>query len=133
MKKTPLRRSSPLKRSTKCTLRKTRLKPMSKNKQGWVLLYKERPKMKGMESHHVFGRLGNRMLAYLFITPELHKWIHANGREARRLGWLQGPYDGRPLDPNAPRPWDSECESSWPDEYKRKPKPKIITKNGLHY
>jgi len=97
---------------------------MSKDKKEWVKLYQEakangscyaRPADKPfalehkdfLDAHHIFGRKGERILVFLWITKEKHQDIHDNGTTAR-------------LHPNWPRPWPVECEEGWPKKYQRK-------------
>ncbi len=57
------------------------------------------------ERHHVARRLGKRLLIYAFITPRLHRWIEANSKKAREIGWLRNVGQGYPVDKNQPQPW----------------------------
>lgn len=146
MKKTPLTRRTPLKRSQKPLkkqtewLRRCALKPRSTSKSAWEQRYQDakvkddtlqrpvdrpdlllhRTNRLRLHPHHPFARIGDAILAYVYITKEKHEWCHANSKEAREQGWLQGPYDGRPVNPEAPRPWPEKSEESWPEKYKRK-------------
>jgi hypothetical protein len=49
----------------------------------------------GCERHHPAGRAKFRILCYFYVTPDLHKWIHGNGKEARRIGALLPEFEGR--------------------------------------
>lgn len=122
MKKTPLQRHAPLKR-------KTRLRPVSKSKDYWNARYEEAylndeviqrcaccgtyRKTDWMERHHPRGRNGKNILFYVYLCGRWltmggcnkHVEIHDNGKKARREGWLQPSFDGRPDDPDAPKPW----------------------------
>lgn len=60
-----------------------------------------------LERHHPYGRKRGWILVYVYICRKRHNWIHANGKEARRLGWLQPEYEGRERQSteNPPQPW----------------------------
>lgn len=123
MKRTQLRRRSGLKRGTS-TLKRTRLKQMSDAKTDWSKKYesakaKHPPPMLGMEAHHPFGRIGERILCFIWVFRATHQAIHDRGIWAREVGWLQPPFDGRPMDNEYPRPWPKELECFWPPTYKR--------------
>lgn len=135
MRKTPLVRRVPLKRSgpissqslQKKTSPKKRslLKPRSKTRTAWDLEYRnakleddslqrpvDRPDLifhkenfRKIQRHHVARRLGNRILIYLYVTTEFHAWIESHAKESRALGWLRNIGEGYPADPNQPRPW----------------------------
>lgn len=98
---------------------------MSTRKKGfmaqyWKLCAKD-GKTPYMDRHHIFGREGIYLLAYLLIPSWQHIRIHGGERkQAMREGWLQPPYEGKPMDWNWPRPWDAAYEKDWPEELKRK-------------
>ncbi len=137
MKRTPLVRKTPLRRSATCTLKKTKLKPMSSAKAEWKELYKERKRhftsfvrcaASGLlmskddcEPHHPFGQVGARIMAFLWVSKAFHRQIHDFGKQAYTIGWLQPEFRGAMHDDNWPRPWSESHESGWPDLYKRKP------------
>jgi hypothetical protein len=102
--------------------RKCKIRPHSKEKAQWEQLYRlkcekdtnfgtvyrldlsepwnpqivsYRGGRAGCERHHPAGRSKYRILCYRFVTPETHEWIHANGREARRIGALLPEFEGR--------------------------------------
>lgn len=61
-----------------------------------------------LERHHPYGRKRGWILIYVYICSSYHTWIHAHGREARALGWLQPEYEGRDrqsTENNIPKPW----------------------------
>lgn len=58
-----------------------------------------------LERHHPFGRKGKYLLIYCYIHSSTHEKIHCESTWAREAGWLQGPYEGRAIDPDAPKPW----------------------------
>ena len=98
-----------------------KLRQVSKKKAQWNKLYKLAKeedhffqrcakcnlgdRKEGLECHHPFGRIGKRILAYVYLCQRCHDWIHSNGRVARDLGWLQPEFDGRPPDQSVPKPW----------------------------
>lgn len=155
MKKTPLRRKTPLKRAgfkkkgildtahdklsqlSRKPKRKRRsgLRPVSKAKESWMKQYREMcrtdtPLQRDengrlmhkdwLERHHPWGRIGERILAYVYITSELHEWIHAHSKEALSLGWLTPEYKGHVNSGKWPRPWSKQAEARWPASLKRK-------------
>lgn len=117
-----MKRKTPLKRKTALKKGK-RLAPQSPAKKRWLKLYQEsvandpilqRDAFSGkvvlkerLEIHHPFGRKNKYLLIYCYIDPSQHRWIHDHGGDARAQGWLQGPYEGKPLD-DRPRPWQAE-------------------------
>lgn len=120
MKRTPLRRLTPLKKSAK-PLKKTKLKKMSKDKAGRMEQYRKqhesdpamvvdaqdgrkRPKSR-MQRHHVARRLGNRLLIYCYIQPGFHDWAETHVQQALKEGWIRKEGEGYAKDPNQPRPW----------------------------
>ncbi len=70
-----------------------------------------------MEPHHPFGRLGERILAFVWVCGHCHDAIHDEGQQSRALGFLQPEFDGRTGE--VPRPWPIEAESRWPSSLKR--------------
>ena len=122
MKRTPLKRKTPLRGGGK-PLRKSRLKPMSKEKLSWKRQYWERCSKDGRKlyesRHHPYGQQNAFILCYVIIPFHLHDKIHAKAQWAREVGWLQGPFEGRPYDPSAHRPWSIAQEDHWPAEYRR--------------
>lgn len=123
MKRTPLVRKTPLKRATKCTLRKSKLKPMSRGKSLWMALYKEACSRDGKQAdqdrHHPMGRVGEYLLCYVVISKEKHREIHDRAKWARDVGWILSPFDGRPYEPTEYRAWWIEQEYHWPAQFKR--------------
>lgn len=113
---------------------RARIKPVSDAKSKWLKLYREakdnapaivwcemsgRPISKfEAEAHHPFGRLRERILAFVWLSSSSHRAIHDDGKEARRQGWLQPQYDGS-KGKGAPRPWSREAEAEWPENLKR--------------
>lgn len=48
-------------------------------------------KQKATQIHHKAGRTGKWLCRYEYfaaVCHHCHEWIHANGREARKLGWI---------------------------------------------
>ncbi len=70
-----------------------------------------------MECHHPFGRLGERILAFVWVCGPCHQMIHDEGQQARAMGWLQPEFDGR--SGPAPRPWQAIREGRWPKSLQR--------------
>lgn len=49
------------------------------------------PELLACDVHHKAGRLGemlNKVEHWMAVSRKAHTWIHANGREARELGYL---------------------------------------------
>lgn len=102
MKRTPLKRKTPLKRSAA-------MNPMSPSKRAIQSRYKaavrdamhaqigrigfvacERCcKTAAVEPHHPEGRIGDKILIIRLICRKCHKWIHENTKQARLDGWLK--------------------------------------------
>lgn len=143
MKRSPLRRNSPLKRrqtlhsKSKAALKKTQLKQVSKKTREWLVKYRTAKSLcppflrpadhpntivhrDTCDPHHPFGRSGNKVLAFVWVQKAMHNLIHDNGQWARRVGWLHPPFWGMPLNDGWPRPWPEECEKGWPEQYRRK-------------
>jgi len=134
MKKVPLVRRSPLKRGVK-GLKKTRLKPASKEKSSWLAHYRERKKLDGhfvrcassgllmpvhlCEPHHPLGRVKKKLMCYIWISKTAHELIHDHGKQARACGWLLKPFYGGAYDPQERRAWPAWAEQFWPEEYLR--------------
>ena len=58
-----------------------------------------------LDPHHPKGRCGENILYYFWIVKSYHDWIHANGKEARSLGFLAPEFDGRISNSKTPNPW----------------------------
>lgn len=71
------------------------------------------------DPHHPFGQVGERIMAFLWISKSFHDHLHKFGKQSYAIGWLQPPFRGQPLDPNHPRPWPEILEQDWPDKYQR--------------
>lgn len=50
------------------------------------------------EPHHPLGRIGCRILFYVWVTPELHQYIHQYPDIAREKGWILPEMSGRTSD-----------------------------------
>ena len=103
-RKTPLRSKTPLKRSqglkrggrlrNASPKRQREYKEYGKAKKAYLALHPncERCKNKKSEDiHHKAGRVGHWLCRYEFFAAlcrQCHNWCHANGKEARRLGWI---------------------------------------------
>jgi len=103
VKRTPLRRKTPLKRSG-------RLRPMSKDKAAWNRLYVEEKRKRyeaqtadhgfnfcehcnkptqSLDPHHTQSRRNENILVFMLICRTCHDWIHAHPNAARELGLLK--------------------------------------------
>lgn len=134
MKRSPLKRKTPLKRGNGHKLKKSKLRNVSTEKKKWNALYAlsklQNPAPSELsEAHHPLGRVGDRILCWIWVERGLHEWIHEKSKEARSMNWLLPEYDGRISTGFEKRPWKSGQESHWPDKYKREQIGKI--KQGL--
>jgi hypothetical protein len=41
------------------------------------------------DPHHVGGRIGEHILEFRLVCRTHHRWIHDNGKMARKMGWLK--------------------------------------------
>lgn len=57
------------------------------------------------EPHHPLGRVGCRVLFYVWVTPDLHRFIHDNAEQARDRGWILPEMSGRESGPDQPDPF----------------------------
>lgn len=119
-----LTRKKPLQRGTK-PLKRSRLKPMSREKRNYMRQYLEMCAKDGktlyMDRHHPGGRRGILLLCYILIPSWKHQRIHGSERkQAMAEGWLNPAFEGRPFDHSWPRAWTPEMEAHWPEEYRRK-------------
>jgi hypothetical protein len=97
--------NSTLKRSNKPLKRNGRLRAASpkrakqyneysKVKNAYLSLHPQCERCKNKASHdihHKAGRSGQWLCRYdhfAALCRQCHDWIHANGKEARRLGWI---------------------------------------------
>jgi hypothetical protein len=97
-RKTPLRSKTPLKRSGwlrgASKKRQGEYKKYSKEKKAYLALHPQCERCKSKKStdlHHKAGRVGQWLCRYEYFSAlcrECHDWIHGNGKEARRLGWI---------------------------------------------
>lgn len=71
------------------------------------------------ERHHPFGRVNERLLAYLYLCHGCHKSIHDLGSLATSEGWLQPEFRGMQCHHERVFPWKKECELNWPENLKR--------------
>ncbi len=96
--KTPLKRSNGLKRSGRLRnaspKRQREYKEYAKAKKAYLILHpvcEKCRKNKSQDIHHKAGRNGRYLCDYsLFaaLCRPCHDWCHANGREARKQGWI---------------------------------------------
>ena len=99
----PLRSKSPLKRRlrTASPKRQSEYNQYAKEKKAYMALHPqcERCKTKkATDLHHKAGRVGKWLCRYEYFAAlcrECHDFIHANGKEARRSGWI---IDGHKID-----------------------------------
>lgn len=70
-----------------------------------------------IQRHHPFRRLGEAILAFVYITAQKHHEIEHNGTLSREQGWI---WEGDPKD-HVNRPWPEECERTWTEKFKRQP------------
>jgi hypothetical protein len=96
--KTPLKRSNGLKRSGRLRYaspkRQREYKEYANVRKAYLALHPicERcKKSKATEVHHKAQRHGsllNRYDLFAALCAGCHRWVHENGKEARRLGWI---------------------------------------------
>jgi len=96
--KTPLKRSNGLKRSGRLRYaspkRQSEYKEYAKVKKAYLALHpmcEKCKKAKSQDIHHRAGRAGRYLCDYsLFaaLCRACHDFIHQNGREARKQGWI---------------------------------------------
>lgn len=135
MKNTPLRRTVGLKRGTK-GLKKSKLRAVGLNRKPWDDQYKARKAADGdyvrsafsgivlhrktqADPHHPFGKVRERILAYLWVEKDWHKHLHDFNNQSLALGWIQPQFRGAHNDGTHPRPWREEFEGDWPDSLRR--------------
>jgi hypothetical protein len=109
-RKTPLRSKTPLKRSGRLRYaspkRQSEYKEYGKAKKAYLALHPKCERCKNKNSndiHHKAGRSGKWLSRYEYFAAlcrECHDWVHANGKEARRLGWIIDTFHV-PQDPEA--------------------------------
>jgi hypothetical protein len=74
-----------------------------------------------VEPHHPLGRVGCRVLFYVWVTPELHRFIHENAEIARSRGWILPEMSGR------------ESKAGQPDQFNILPEyHAYLSEHGLH-
>lgn len=102
IRSTPLRRKTPMKRGGKLpamsqhkaamqpayrkTLREVRLAQFAERGHGYCARCNRECVP---EPHHIGGRIGAALLSFVLICRRCHRWIHANGKMARKTGWLK--------------------------------------------
>ena len=90
MKRTPLRKAS-TKRSRELARYQRRMNAYF-HKHIWQSCEYPECWERATEVHHIKGRHGemlNDECYWMFICAEHHRWIHNNGREARKMKLLQ--------------------------------------------
>ena len=101
---TPLRSKTPLKRlkglnrggrlRNASSKRQREYKEYAKAKKAYLALHPQCERCKNKKSediHHKAGRVGQWLCRYEFFAAlcrQCHDWCHANGKDARRLGWI---------------------------------------------
>lgn len=120
MKRTPIRRKTPLKARPKPGPAKPRprLAPASAKQAGRLARYHamvdawQGPRCcakcahkKGLEPHHPFGRSGDHLFRIVLLCRLCHAWVHEFPHSAYFLGWLQPEYRGVNRPANFPTPW----------------------------
>jgi len=98
MKRSPLKRYTPLKsggRLRNASAKRQRdYNKYGKEKKAYLALHPqcERCKTKkATDIHHKAGRVGDWLCRYEYFAAlcrECHDWIHHNGKEARKQGWI---------------------------------------------
>jgi 5-methylcytosine-specific restriction endonuclease McrA len=116
-RKTPLRSKTPLKRSGRLRnaspKRQREYKEYAQVRKAYLALHPicERcKKSKASEIHHKAQRHGsllNRYDLFAALCSGCHRWIHENGREARKQGWIIDTFHALPN----PAPEPSEAQS----------------------
>lgn len=71
------------------------------------------------DCHHPWGRVGDRILAFVWISRTFHEHLHQFGKQSAALGWLQPAFRGGAYDPHYKRPWPQWAEEYFPQKYKR--------------
>jgi hypothetical protein len=97
-RKTPLRSKTPLKRGNwlrgASKKRQREYNQYAKEKKAYLALHPicERCKTKkATDLHHKAGRVGQWLCRYEYFAALCrlcHDWLHANGRDARKAGWI---------------------------------------------
>ncbi len=97
-RKTPLRSKTPLKRGGRLRgaspKRAKQYREYDKVKGAYLALHPQCERCKNKKStdiHHKAGRVGQWLCKYEYFAAlcrECHDWVHANGRDARKLGWI---------------------------------------------
>ncbi len=86
MKKTPLRKVSA--KRAKENREYSKLRKAFLEEHQWCAV---NPLIRATQIHHRYSRRGkwlNETSLWLAVSAEGHQWIHENGREARKRGWI---------------------------------------------
>jgi len=122
MKRTPLKRKTPLRRGNVATKVcrgvqndskprkiKVRLATVSKARKVQLELYFAATKAakeadhrcqrcfcvsEALDAHHPYGRSGSWLHHFILLCRPCHEWVHENSNEAYAEGWLQPEYKG---------------------------------------
>lgn len=115
MKRTPLQRKTPMKRSTK-PMRRVSVKREEWNRRYLASIESDADEqvcaITGMRAHkghltrhHPKGRLNERIMFYFYVTASKHNEFHARGEWAREHGYILPEMSGRQSEPDTPNPW----------------------------
>lgn len=118
MKRTPLRRKTPLKAKPKPGKPRPRLAQASAKQAERLARYHamvdgwQGPRCcakcghkKGLEPHHPFGRGGDNLFRVVLLCRLCHAWVHEFPHSAYFLGWLQPEYRNVIRPDKFPTPW----------------------------
>lgn len=116
MKKTPLRRQSK-KRALFNALYKKQLRDDLKVQEcAWCGATRHKDLL---DPHHPFGKVNERILAYIYLCRSCHDTVHDFGKASELKGWLQPEFRSMKCLRERVIPWAIECEANWPDNLKR--------------
>jgi hypothetical protein len=97
-RKTPLRSKTPLKRGNwlraASKKRQGEYNQYAKEKKAYLALHPQCERCKSKKAtdlHHKAGRVGQWLCRYEYFAAlcrQCHDWLHANGKEARKAGWI---------------------------------------------
>ena len=97
-RKTPLRSKTPLKRGNwlrgASKKRQREYNQYAKEKKAYLALHPQCERCKSKKAtdlHHKAGRVGQWLCRYEYFAAlcrQCHDWLHANGKEARKAGWI---------------------------------------------
>lgn len=127
MKRTPLRRKTPLRPKPGPAKPRARLAPASAKQAGRLARYKAMlaawqgrrvcakcGHRKDLEPHHPFGRGGENLFKVVLLCRLCHACAHEFPDLAYSQGWLQPEYRSMPRPEGFPVPWRAEDLISCP-------------------